>query len=123
MTYDFTKLDRMVGISVDIRGEDYGRIMRYECIVKDEKEYQVFVFSSGKKVEANSIIKYVNSAVHYPDGTDYVMRNRVKYAKAKGSTPSPAFGSSIRNTATFGKHHASDMIRVNKWNEWKKSNG
>jgi hypothetical protein len=59
------------------------------------------VFSSGKRVEANSIYSYVKKSVHFPDGTDYVMRNRTKYAKAKSKGSSPAFGSSIRNVAKF----------------------
>lgn len=121
MSYDMERLNKMVGLSIDIRGEDYGRIMDYDTVIRDGVEYKVFRFSSGKKVEANSLIAYMNSAIYYPDGTDYVMRNRVKYAKAKKSVPAPAFGSAIRNVASVSKHHASDSIRVNKWIEWRKN--
>lgn len=95
------KLNSLIGQSVSIKGEDYGRIMELITVRKNDQDYKVFVFSSGKRVEANSIASYIRKAVHFPDGTDYVMRNRVKYAKAKGKGSAPAFGSSIRNIAKF----------------------
>lgn len=95
------KLLSYIGHHVDVCGEDYGRIMELITVRKNDQEYKVFVFSSGKRVEAHSIMRYITKAVHFPDGTDYVMRNRVKYAKAKVKGGAPAFGSSIRNVAHF----------------------
>lgn len=95
------KLESYIGYHVDIRGEDYGRILELISVTKNDQEYKVFVFSSGKRAEANSIVNYIRNSVHFPDGTDYVMRNRVRYAKAKVKGGAPAFGSSIRNVAKF----------------------
>jgi hypothetical protein len=95
------KLNSYVGYHVTMGGEDYVRIMELIRVTKNDQEYKVFVFSSGKRAEANSVINYIRKNVQFPDGTDYVMRNRVKYAKAKGKGSSPAFGSSIRNVAKF----------------------
>lgn len=95
------KLLRYIGHHVNVGDDDYGRIMELITVRKNDQEYKVFVFSSGKRVEAHSIVRFITTTVHFPDGTDYVMRNRVKYAKAKNKGGAPAFGSSIRNVARF----------------------
>lgn len=99
--YGEDRLMSLIGHSVDIHGEDYGRIMELISVTKNDTVYKVFVFSSGKRVEANSVMSYIKRNVHFPDGTDYVMRNRVKYAKAKAKGGAAAFGSSIHNVAHF----------------------
>ena len=43
------KCDSMVGLSFDIHGVDYGRIMRWVKVEKDGYTYNVFITSLGKK--------------------------------------------------------------------------
>jgi hypothetical protein len=86
--------DGMIGLSFDIRGEDYGRIMRWVTVEKDGKTYYVFITSLGKKVEATSVIDYIRNAVRYPDGSDYVFAQRKIKPKRKGG---PAFPNTISN--------------------------
>lgn len=96
--------DRMVGISIDIRGVDYGRIMRWELVEKDGKTYYVFTTSLGKKVEATSYFEYKRKYIHYPDGSNYAFRLRYAGAKAKAkhqNNGGSLFGSSIKNIAHF----------------------
>lgn len=100
------KCDRMVGISIDIRGVDYGRIMRWELVESNGKTYHVFITSLGKKVEATSYFDYKRKHIHYPDGSDYAFRLRYAGAKAKSkhqSNGGAMFGDSIRNIARFSK--------------------
>ena len=95
------KCEKMVGQFVSNNVADFGRIMRWEIVNKDGKDYYVFIFSSGRKVEANSLINYIAKKVHYPQGTDYVMRQRIAHRKAKGMSGGSLFGSSIKNIAHF----------------------
>ena len=95
------KCDKMIGLFVNNKTEDYGRIMRWEIVNKDGKDYYVFIFSTGRKVEANSLIHFVTKVVKYPQGTDYVMRQRIAHRKAKGMSGGSMFGSSIKNIAYF----------------------
>jgi len=95
------KCEKMIGLYVSNKTGDYGRIMKWEIVNKDGKDYYVFIFSSGRKVEANSLIKYVETYIHYPQGTDYVMRQRIAHRKAKGMSGGSMFGSSIKNVAHF----------------------
>jgi hypothetical protein len=91
----------MVGKSVTVAGEDYGRIMRWVRVENNDKTINVFVFSSGRKVEAMSLIDYVKNKVYYPSGMSSVYRRRK--AKTK-STGRPVFPTSIRNTAVFSSN-------------------
>jgi hypothetical protein len=97
--------DRMIGISIDIRGVDYGRIMGWSIVQKDGKDYYVFRTSLGKMVEASSYFEYKKHYIHYPQGSDYVFRQRYAGAKAKNKHQNGGsfFGSSIRNIAHFPK--------------------
>lgn len=95
--------DSMIGISFDVRGEDYGRILRWVCVEKDGKTYHVFITSLGKKVEASSAIHYIKNTVRYPDGTDYVLRQRKIKRKGKGNG-GDAFPATIRNRAYFSSN-------------------
>ena len=93
--------DEMVGKSVSVAGEDYGRIMRWVRVENNGKTINVFVFSSGRKVEAMSLIDYVKNKVYYPAGMSSVYRRRK--AKTK-STGQPVFRSSISNVARFSSN-------------------
>jgi len=84
----------MVGLSFDIRGEDYGRIMRWVTVEKDGSTYYVFITSLGKKVEATSVIDYIKRKIHYPSGSDYVLAQRKIKPKFSGK---PAFPNTISN--------------------------
>jgi hypothetical protein len=86
--------ESMVGLSVEIRGVDCGRIMRWVCVEKDGKTFYVFVFSSGKKIEATGVIHYVRNRVHYPSGSEYVLAQRKIKPKFGGR---PAFPNTISN--------------------------
>jgi hypothetical protein len=90
--------DSMVGLSFDISGQDYGRIMRWVKIEKDGYTYNVFITSLGHKVEAVTLIDYIKHTIRYPKETD-PNRNKVK-VKSRGGGRN-AFGSGIRNIAYF----------------------
>lgn len=86
----------MVGLSFDIRGEDYGRIMRWVRVEKNDRILYVFVTSLGKKVEATGVIDYVRNTVRYPKETD-PNRNKIKPKRRAGY----AFPSGISTMAYF----------------------
>lgn len=90
--------DDLVGLSFDIRGVDYGRIMRWVRVQKDGDTFYVFITSLGKKVEAVTLIDYIKNKVYYPDGTEYVLRQRKIKPKRNGS---PAFPSGISTKVYF----------------------
>lgn len=92
------KCDSMVGLSFDISGVDYGRIMRWVKVEKDGYTYNVFITSLGKKVEAVTLIDYIYNTVRYPKETD-PNRYKVKVKTRYGGRN--AFGSGIRNIAYF----------------------
>lgn len=95
------KCNAIVGISYDVNGVDYGRIMSWEIVSKDGKDYYVFVFSSGKRVEANSLFDYIKKKIHYPQGTDYVMKLRAARRAKHNQNGGSFFGSTIKNVAYF----------------------
>lgn len=90
------KCDSMVGLSFDIRGEDYGRIMRWVKVEKDDYIYNVFITSLGKKVEAVTLIDYIYNTVRYPKETD-PNRYKIKPKRRAGY----AFSSGVSNIARF----------------------
>mgnify|MGYP006288972251 CR=1 FL=1 len=98
-----SQCDAMIGISIDIRGVDYGRIMDWSIVQKDGVDYYVFRTSLGKMVEATSYFEYKKHYIHYPQGSDYAFRMRRAGAKAKNKHQNGGslFGSCIRNIAHF----------------------
>lgn len=90
--------DKLIGLSIEINGEDYGRIMRWVTVEKDDYTYHVLITSTGRKVEAVTLLNYIKTKIHYPDGTDYVMRQRKIKPKRQGK---PAFPSSISTKVYF----------------------
>lgn len=90
------KCDSMVGLSFDVRGVDYGRIMRWVKIEQDGYTYNVFITSLGKKVEAVTLIDYIYNTVRYPKETD-PNRNKIKPKRRAGY----AFPSGISTMAYF----------------------
>ena len=70
----------------------------FVAVEKDDYTYHVLITSTGRKVEAVTLINYIKTKIHYPDGTDYVMRQRKIKPKRQGK---PAFPSSISNKVYF----------------------
>jgi hypothetical protein len=95
------KCDKLIGLSIDIRGEDYGRLMSWAKVVIDDDDYIVFTTSLGKKVEAVSLIYYLEHQVYYPTGSDQVFARRRARGVNRGGRP--AFGQSVSNRAWFPK--------------------
>ena len=97
------KCNAIVGISYDINGPDYGRIMRWEIVSKDGQDYYVFVFSSGKRVEANSLFTYIKKKINYPQGSDYAMKLRYARRAKHNNNGGSFFGPTIRNIVYLPK--------------------